>query len=267
MRRGEEIRREEHSQEWLCHKTSRTDRTGNREGEKSTAKNGCATKDQQQTRIGNQDLLGILLFCFCMRGKSTAGNRSGIREFSAGAGPLPVSGFGYKFGADGIPLDTVADALEFSGVSDPVIEGLILPKGFAYAAQGGVAVPCGHAFHDTGDFRKDQARLQQDVNVVGHDHKGVQFVAAKLRAAQDGVFGVSSNFGIGQPARSECGGVQSGVKQLESFAGRVFVFSGTAIPAAIEGHGAVGPFSAVVILDSTKRAAQPGMAVPQGKRV
>lgn len=170
-----------------------------------------------------------------MRGKSTARDRSGTQEFSAGTGPIPVFGFGHEFGAHGIPFDVVADALEFTGISDPVVEGLILPKMFTRAAQGGVGVPRGHSFHDRGDFRKGHARLQQDVNVVGHDHKGVQFVTAKLGAAQDGVFGVISNFGVGQPSRAEGSRVQSCVEQLESFARRVLVFRGTAI------RGCAGP--------------------------
>jgi hypothetical protein len=266
--------------------------------EKSTARNGCATKHQQQTRKGNQELLGVLLFSFCTRGESAARNRWGTQEFSAGTGPIPIFGFGGEIGADGIPFDVITDALEFSGISDPMIEGLILPKGFAYAVQSGVGVPRGHSFHDAGDFRKGPARFQQDMNMVGHDHERVQLVAAKLGAAQDGIFGVSSNFGIGQPARADGCRIQSGVEQLESLARRIFVFSGTAIPgcagcpdhsgrqgtmksprqengtalrmpvwkiAAIEGHVMRGPFSAAAFLNSTERA-QPRMAVPQDLR-
>lgn len=156
--------------------------------------------------------VGSLLDLTCIRcrpGKGAAGNRFESTKFCAGAGPIPVFGPGHETCAYGVPLDVVADALELSGVSDPVVEGLVLPKGFADAVQRVVGIAGGHSFHDACNFREGDARLQEDVNVVGHDDKGVQFVAAKLGAAQDGVFGVVGKFGVSEPSRAEASGVQS----------------------------------------------------------
>ena len=122
-----------------------------------------------------------------MRRESTIGNRRGTQEFSAGTRPLPVFRFDHEFSADGVRFDVEADALEFSGVSDPVVEGLVLPKRLADAVQGRVGVPRGYSFHNPRDFREGQTRLQQDMNMVGHDDIGVQFIAAKFSATQDGV--------------------------------------------------------------------------------
>src|SRR5689334_8052439 len=96
--------REEHRQECLCH------------------------QPQHLEWPCHRDLLSVLLFTWCRRGKSAAGNRGGTKEFSAGTGPIPVFRFDREFGTHGIPFNVSADALEFSGVSDPMVEGLILPK-------------------------------------------------------------------------------------------------------------------------------------------
>jgi hypothetical protein len=187
--------------------------------ERSTARNGCATKCQQKRGIGGKDLLGVLILLFCEQSEGAARNGWGTDEFSTGTGPTPIFGLGDEIGGDGIPFDVMANAFELGGVSDPMVEGLILPEGLAHAVQGGVGVARRNSFHDAGDFGEGQARFQQSVNVVGHDHKSVQFIAAKLGAAQDGAFGVISDFGVGKPARSESSAIQSSVETLESFAG------------------------------------------------
>jgi len=85
-------------------------------------------------------------------------------------------------------FDIVPNAFKLGGVSHPMVERFILPKGFAGAAQRGISVACGNSFHYRGDFRKWRARLHQYVDVVRHDHIGIQVVPAKLGSAQDRVF-------------------------------------------------------------------------------
>src|SRR6266851_486812 len=165
---------------------------------KSTAKNGCATNEA--LGMGRS---------FGKRAKNTAGNGWAAGEVAAGAGPFPVFRVGRELGVNGIPFDVAADALKFGGVPHPMIEGLVLPEGLAFAAQGGIGVAGGYPFEDIGDSCEGRARFQQDVNVIGHDHEGVELVAAKLGTAQDGVFGVSSNLWVGQPKRPEGSRVQS----------------------------------------------------------
>jgi hypothetical protein len=159
--------------------------------------------------------------------KGAAGNVTTAKEFAAGAGPFPIFWFGCEPGANGIPFDVVADALEFSGVPEPMIESLILPEGFANAIQGCIGVAGGYAFQDACDFGERDVRLKQHVDMIGHDDVGVQNVAAKLSAAKDGPFGGGSYLRIRQPERSDAALVQSRIQELEALARRVV--SGTAI--------------------------------------
>ncbi len=144
-----------------------------------------------------------------------------LEEEAACAGPLPVLRPRDEPGAHGIPFDVVADARKFSGIPDPVIERFVLPEGLAGAAQRSIGIPGRHAFDDAGDFGKRQARLQQNVDVVGHDYIGVQEVAAEFGAANDGVFGIGGNLWVSQPERARLGGVEGGIQLVEFLSWRL----------------------------------------------
>ncbi len=101
----------------------------------------------------------------------------------------------------------MADTLEFRGISNPVIERFILPKRLSAAAQSGIGVPGGNTFDDAGDFGKREARVQEDMDMIGHEDISVQIVAAKLRAAPDGVFGIARNLRVSQPEGARFGGI------------------------------------------------------------
>jgi hypothetical protein len=60
------------------------------------------------------------------------------------------------------------------------------------------------------------------MDVVGHDHIGVQLVAAKLGSMHDRIFGVISELWVGQPERTALGRVQSGIKPDEFPSRRIF---------------------------------------------
>jgi len=122
-----------------------------------------------------------------------------LKEGAACAGPLPILRLRDESGAQRIPFDVVANARKFSGVPDPVVEGFVLPERLAGAAQRCIAIASRHAFDSAGDFGERQARLQQNVDVVGHDDVSMQHVAAEFGAPNNGIFSIGGNFRVGQP--------------------------------------------------------------------
>ena len=62
-----------------------------------------------------------------MDGRSGAGHDYALKVRVACAGPLPVLGPGDEAGVNGVPLNVIADALEFGGIPNPMIEGFVLP--------------------------------------------------------------------------------------------------------------------------------------------
>lgn len=141
-----------------------------------------------------------------------------------GAGPFPELGAGGEAGGYGVPFDIAADALEFVGIADPVVEGFVLPDGFSGAAEAGVDVSRGDALESGGDFGERRVRSEEDVDVVGHDDVGVQVIAAQLGATKDGIFGVVCEFAIGEPDGALLGGVQAAVQLKEGFVEGVLGF-------------------------------------------
>jgi len=217
------------------------------------------------------------------------------------AGPRPVLGACGEPCLHGIPFDVLADAFEFGGVSDPMIEAFVLPEGFAGPAQGGVCIARRDALHDVGDLGQWHAGLQQDMDVVGHDDVGVQDVPPEFGATFDGIFRIVRNLRVAEPARPGGSGVQvavecqefffgrgrHGIKLAEDFSGQRAIEApseedGPAIRdpvgkiAAVEGHGGsvAQPFLAVRFCflenlagfaeerEGRKSGAQPRMAVP-----
>ncbi len=57
-----------------------------------------------------------------MDGRSGAGHDSALKVRVACAGPLPVLGPGDEAGVNGVPLNVIADALEFGGIPNPMIK-------------------------------------------------------------------------------------------------------------------------------------------------
>ena len=64
----------------------------------------------------------------------------------AGAGPWPGFGACGQARGDGVVLDVSPDAIELSGVADPVVERFVLPEVLSGAAENGVGVAGGYAF-------------------------------------------------------------------------------------------------------------------------
>src|SRR5437879_13599732 len=71
------------------------------------------------------------------------------------------------------------------------------------------------------------------MDVVRHDSVGMQLVAAKIGAMQDGIFGVSGELRRRQPARTALGRVQCGIQLQKLLSWKIFRLwgsGGTAIP-------------------------------------
>ena len=142
----------------------------------------------------------------------------------AGAGPFPIFGPVNESSANRVPFNVVADSLEFDGISDPMVERFVLPKGFAGAAQSGVDVTGGNSLERTRDFSERHERVQQYMDMVGHDDVSVQLVAAKLGAMLDGILGVIGKLRFREPERTALGRVQSSIEFEKFLSRKIFLF-------------------------------------------
>lgn len=101
----------------------------------------------------------------------------------------------------------MTDALEFRGIPNPMIKGSVLPKRLACAAGPGVDVASRDSLEGARNLGEGYVGVEENMDVVGHDHMGVQLVATKLGAMHDRIFGVSGKLRAGQPQRTMLGGV------------------------------------------------------------
>jgi len=89
--------------------------------------------------------------------------------------------------------------------ADPVIEGLVLPERPACAAEDLVGFAGGRAFEVLRDFGERRSRLDERVDVVGHDDVGaqveklslVQVLELALHTRGDGWFFQPHGAGLG----------------------------------------------------------------------
>jgi len=121
----------------------------------------------------------------------------------------PLLGRQSQSGADRVEFDIRFHFLELVRTSNPVIEGFVLPEGLAGAVQDGVGLAGGLALDPCGDFGKFDSRRDQNVDVVRHDHEGVQVEVCRLVAesADDAI----GDFGAAQPGGADRGAVQEAV--------------------------------------------------------
>jgi hypothetical protein len=96
----------------------------------------------------------------------------------------------------------MTDALEFCGIPNPMIKRFVLPKRLACAAEPGVDVASRDSLQWAGNFGEGHVWVEKNMDVVGHNHIGVQLVAAKLGSMHDRIFGVSGELRVGQPERT-----------------------------------------------------------------
>lgn len=69
-------------------------------------------------------------------------------------------------------------ALESGAITDPVVECFVLPEWLAHPAERRVRIPRRNSFDTAGNASEWNDRLEQDVNVIGHNNVGKQIVMA-----------------------------------------------------------------------------------------
>lgn len=72
-----------------------------------------------------------------------------------------------------IVFDVAVDAGELSSVADPMVEGFVLPERATGTAEKRVRFAGGDTFQAVGDAGERDCRIDEDVDVVGHDDPGV----------------------------------------------------------------------------------------------
>jgi hypothetical protein len=106
-------------------------------------------------------------------------------------------------------------------IPNPVVERLALPERFTGPAQDLVALPSREALHGLEELRGGDTRLDEQMNMVRHDHIGFQFVVA-----QDGVgelHGIRDDPGsilADKPGRPRLSGIEVTVQPDKGFAAR-----------------------------------------------
>src|SRR5260370_37275221 len=104
----------------------------------------------------------------------------------------------------------MTDALEFCGIPNPMIKRFVLPKRLACAAEPGVDVATRDSLQWAGNFGDGHVWVEQNMDLVGHDHIGVQLIPAKFGTMHDRILGVSGELRACQPERTALGRVYSG---------------------------------------------------------
>jgi hypothetical protein len=79
----------------------------------------------------------------------------------------------------GVPLDVRPDPLKLSVISNPMIEGFLLPKGQPGSAQQPVCFARREALYRMHDLRQFHAGRNQQVHMIGHHYPGMQPIVAE----------------------------------------------------------------------------------------
>lgn len=95
----------------------------------------------------------------------------------------------------------------------------MLPKRLADAVETPICVSRGDAFDAAGNAHKRHSRIQQHVDVIGHDNVGVEIIVTKFGAAEDCGFNITGNLWIAEPNGTGPGRVQEFVGGEEMSAG------------------------------------------------
>ena len=134
------------------------------------------------------------------------------------AGPWKaVCGFnepGFNWIVDNISFN----APELFPVPHQMIVAFVLPKGFSGTSQQLVGLPRTIAFQSAQDRRYIDMGREKQVNVIRHDHPGVQ-IAIRLRAMLDRTPDQSGDLGPLQVNGSEARGVEQSVHHHKRLAG------------------------------------------------
>ena len=99
-----------------------------------------------------------------------------------------------------------------------MVEGFVLPEVLAGAAENGIGFAGGYSFQAMGYAGKRDYWGDQHVDVVWHDHIGVERVEIQILCSEMyGGCDAAGDGGIFQPEWARAGSVQDGIHLLEPF--------------------------------------------------
>jgi hypothetical protein len=68
-----------------------------------------------------------------------------------------------------------------------VIIRFVLPKYFSFAAEDAIRDTSAHTFDALGDLCDRNVRIQEEMDVVGHNNEGAEVVMTEGRASENGI--------------------------------------------------------------------------------
>src|ERR1035438_3085911 len=147
-----------------------------------------------------------------------------VVSFESGTGPRPLLFRAHQSRFDGVALDITDYVRQLSRRANPVIVGLILPKGISTAPQHSIGNPAGPALQPAHLVAQASACgwLPHCVNVVRHDRPGVKVVRVADCTVLDSVLDNFGDAGIPQPEGPRIGWVEPLVPHVKRSAAGVF---------------------------------------------
>jgi hypothetical protein len=119
-----------------------------------------------------------------------------------------------------VPFNVSFDAASFFVISDQMVIAFVLPERSTVQAEDPRSRPPGKAFQRTEPIGYFHVRRDQHVDVVGHDHEGVEIVSIESALAiENGCDNQSGDVGFLQVTRTAFGSVQQAVHRDKDFAG------------------------------------------------
>ncbi len=85
------------------------------------------------------------------------------------ARPGPLLRCSDESGFSWIVFDVPTDLFALGGRPHPVVKGFTLPKGLAHSLENTVCLAAAHTFDAARDAFERQTRLDQEMDVIGHD--------------------------------------------------------------------------------------------------
>jgi hypothetical protein len=151
---------------------------------------------------------------------SGAANPGCSRLSGGSAGPREFFWSEHETGLDWVAFDVTLNPAKLFSVSDEVIVAFILPEMASGQAENLIGLVTGEAFQRAEPFCGDDVRGDQHVDVVGHDHVGMENVS--MEAALSFLYGFDyalGDFGDFQEERAGLSFVQDSVHRHKRLPG------------------------------------------------
>jgi len=137
------------------------------------------------------------------------------------ARPWPVIRIFHQASSDRVAFDIQPNAIKLDAISDPMIEGFILPEMFPGSPEDLVSLASGNAFETIRNPFDRNRRIEKSMHVVGHDGERpkrvlMQFALASIERRNH----AAGNAWLFQPKRPRASFVQSPISLEEILASR-----------------------------------------------